>query len=99
MVPKARQEIKAFNESGCEGDSLIRWVWVKAQNNTAINEFDDLDIELYPNPFTENIRAKLHIPSTEVVRFSLWDMYGRKVWERKKMQLNDGNHSITLSIP
>lgn len=95
----AKIVIHAFNETSCEGDSVIRWVWVKAQNTTSIYESQDIHLEVYPNPFTENIRAELHIPSTESVHFSLWDMYGRKVWERKNMLLNGGDHSFSFNIP
>ncbi len=91
--------VLAQNKGGCLADSVIRWVWVKAKNSVSIDEFAGMGLQVFPNPFSEKIRAKLRIPHADEIQFILWDMYGKVIWQGEKMRLFAGEHDFLLAIP
>jgi len=95
----AKIVLKSYNELGCDGDSVIRWVWVKADQPSAIEGLLGSQIYISPNPFSSHIHLQFHLQKRERLRFCLFDMYGKKIWEREEQLFEPTNHEISVDIP
>jgi len=66
----------------------------------ATEEVLEYDLELFPNPFTEELKVKLKLPEVAKVSVTILDINGRTVASlAKEMELTAGQHSFEFAEP
>jgi hypothetical protein len=59
---------------------------------------DEFEISSIVNPFSDHIRAEVVSGKLQQVTIQLTDMFGRIIYEEKKM-LNAGRNTVNVAVP
>jgi PKD repeat protein len=76
-------------------DTTIQLVVI---GTTGIENFEGVNgLELYPNPATEMINISFESTRSQVIKFSIIDLYGRKIWS-KNVRVSPGNYNESIDL-
>ncbi len=64
--------------------------------NESINQ--DLGLEIYPNPFRENIVLRLNLKQAENLKISLFNANGKKIETIANKRFQTGDHKLVLNL-
>lgn len=75
----------------CSGTSARTFI------SSSSEEFNDLEVNYYPNPFVDEFNIKLTVPETQEINIGLTDVLGRTVIQRKVL-LQSGPGEIKVKV-
>lgn len=83
-----------FNKGG------ISYTFYRGEDFTNIQEFALLEnsLSIYPNPVTENAVVKFYLDKQQHVTLKIYDLNGRSIAELNNSFLDEGEHTIHLSV-
>lgn len=83
-------------------DDILIYFWGNSINDIEEKfyhpEVSDFKIiSNYPNPFNSTVHIQFYLPRVSFVKFTLFDMQGRKLFSKNLGKFNQGSHDIALN--
>ncbi len=72
-----RVSVQEMDSRGCFGDTAVMDITLEWA--TGINDAESTNMELYPNPASENLNVRLFVPFSQHISISITDLLGRVV--------------------
>jgi hypothetical protein len=69
----------------------VSFTWT-GLNETAAELYQ---VAAYPNPFTDQVVVSFDLNETSEVRFEVYDMSGRQLYNTPEIKMNPGNQNIS----
>jgi pimeloyl-ACP methyl ester carboxylesterase len=97
-LPEGIYSLNLQIKDGLNGRNIVKSIAITPSKNKSIS-FEDMEVNVYPNPTTELINFEINLPNESEVVSEIFDLNGRRVFQRNHGVLPSSLVQQSLILP